>query len=145
MFDAAEFPMPEDLGQRCAQALLDEVFVGGVVDSNNQAMLLLLTAVSSGDAISQIKLGRVTEQSVTLLRLLKQFFNLSFRIEQCQDDVYSDDDEDDEEQSDKDNDGSESNNSPAEEGGSREPVKFPQTFIFSCIGLGLTNFARKQE
>ena len=53
--------MPEDLGERCAQALLDEVFVGGVIDSNNQAMLLLLTAVASGDAISQIKLGRVTE------------------------------------------------------------------------------------
>jgi len=75
--------------------LLDEVFVGGVVDSNNQAMLLLLTAVSSGDAISQIKLGRVTEQSVALLRQLKQFFNLTFRIEQCQDDVYSDSDDED--------------------------------------------------
>ena len=87
--------MPEDLGERCAQALLDEVFVGGVIDSNNQAMLLLLTAVSSGDAISQIKLGRVTEQSVALLRQLKQFFNLTFRIEQCQDDVYSDSDDED--------------------------------------------------
>lgn len=75
--------------------MLDEVFVGGVVDSNNQAMLLLLTAVSSGDAISQIKLGRVTEQSVALLRQLKQFFNLTFRIEQCQDDVYSDSDDED--------------------------------------------------
>ena len=58
-------------------------------------MLLLLTAVSSGDAISQIKLGRVTEQSVALLRQLKQFFNLTFRIEQCQDDVYSDSDDED--------------------------------------------------
>lgn len=83
MFDPAVFPMPEDLGERCAQALLDEVFVGGVVDSCNQATLLLLTAVSSGDAISQVKLGRVTEQSVALLRNLKQFFNLQFRIEQC--------------------------------------------------------------
>ena len=70
MFDAAAFPMPEDLGERCARALLDEVFVGGVVDSTNQATLLLLAAVSSGDAISQVKLGRVTEQSVALMRLL---------------------------------------------------------------------------
>ena len=35
MFDTASFPMPEDLGERCAQALLDEIFVGGVVDSSN--------------------------------------------------------------------------------------------------------------
>ena len=54
----------------------------------------MLAAVSSGDAISQVKLGRVTEQSVALLRHLKQFFNLQFHIEQCQDNVYSDSDED---------------------------------------------------
>mmetsp|Transcript_4724 Transcript_4724/g.6223 ORF Transcript_4724/g.6223 Transcript_4724/m.6223 type:complete len:84 (+) Transcript_4724:368-619(+) len=83
MFAPNLFPMPEDLGERCAQALLDEVFVGGVVDSSNQATLLLLAAVASGDAISQVKLGRVTEQSISLLRNLKQFFNLQFRIEQC--------------------------------------------------------------
>ena len=35
MFDPASFPMPEDLGERFAQALLDEVFVGGVIDSSN--------------------------------------------------------------------------------------------------------------
>ena len=76
MYCTETFAMPEDLGERCAQALLDEVFVGGVVDSTNQAFLLLLAAVSSGDAISKVKLGRVTEQSVALLRHLKQFFNL---------------------------------------------------------------------
>ena len=35
MFDSQSFPMPEDLGERCAHALLDEVFVGGVIDSCN--------------------------------------------------------------------------------------------------------------
>ena len=53
----------------------------------------MLAAVSSGDGISQVKLGRVTEQSVSLLRNLKAFFNLQFRIEQCTDDVYSDSDD----------------------------------------------------
>ena len=71
MFDPKVFPMPEDLGERCAHALLDEIFAGGVVDANNQASLLLLAAVSSGDAISQLKLGRVTDQSVALLRNLR--------------------------------------------------------------------------
>ena len=101
MFDPASFPMPEDLGERCAQALLDEIFVGGVIDSCNQSHLLLLAAVSSGDGISQVKLGRVTEQSVALLRHLKAFFNLQFRIEQCTEDVYSDSDGDEDEESDK--------------------------------------------
>ena len=27
----------------------------------------------------------------------------------------------------------------------KEKPKFAQTFIFSCIGIGLTNFARKTE
>lgn len=114
MFDPAVYPMPEDLGERCAQALLDEVFVGGVVDASNQATMLLLAAVSSGDAICQLKLGRVTEQSIALLRNLKRFFNLQFRIEQCEDDVFSSDSEDE--------------NQEAEGGnteGPSEPVIFP--------------------
>lgn len=96
-------------------------------------MLLLLAAVSSGDGISQVKLGRVTEQSVALLRNLKSFFNLQFRIEQCTDDVYSDSDDEDEAGDDND------------DGDNEAPPQFPQTFIFSCIGIGLTNFARRQE
>lgn len=35
MFDSAAYPMPEDLGERAAHALLDEIFVGGVIDSSN--------------------------------------------------------------------------------------------------------------
>jgi len=27
--------MPEDLGERCACAMLDEIFTGGAIDSNN--------------------------------------------------------------------------------------------------------------
>ena len=48
-FDAAEFKMPEDLGVRCARGMLDEIFAGGVVDSTNQGLLLLLAGVSSGE------------------------------------------------------------------------------------------------
>lgn len=61
MYESAAFKMPEDLGERCAQAMLDEIFTGGVVDSTNQSLLLLLAGVSSGDNISQVKLGRVTQ------------------------------------------------------------------------------------
>lgn len=54
---------------------------------------------------------------------------MRFRIEQCQDDVYTSDSEDEADT----------------DGASGAPVVFPQTFIFSCVGLGLTNFARKLE
>ena len=125
MFDSTSFPMPEDLGERCAQALLDEVFVGGVVDSTNQAFLLLLAAVSSGDAISKVKLGRVTEQSVALLRHLKQFFNLQFRIEQCEDDVYSDDSSSDNEEDGSSTSGKDKDNDAAKDEPTGEPAQFP--------------------
>jgi RNA 3'-terminal phosphate cyclase len=55
------FKLPEELGAQAAYALLDEIFTGGVVDSSNQGLLLLLAALSSGDNISQVKLGRVTQ------------------------------------------------------------------------------------
>lgn len=55
------FKLPEDLGERSALAILDEIFAGGVVDSSNQGMLLMLAALSSGDNISQIKIARVTQ------------------------------------------------------------------------------------
>ena len=34
-FSSDEFKMPEDLGKRAGLALLDEIFNGGVVDSDN--------------------------------------------------------------------------------------------------------------
>jgi RNA 3'-terminal phosphate cyclase len=53
--------MPEDLGQRAAHAMLDEIFTGGVVDSSNQSTLLLMAALATGDNISNIKLARITQ------------------------------------------------------------------------------------
>lgn len=59
-----DFKMPEELGERCAFAMLDEIFTGGAIDSNNQATLLILAALASSDNISAIKLSRITEQSI---------------------------------------------------------------------------------
>lgn len=88
--NSKEFTLPEELGARAAYGMLDEVFGGGCVDSTNQSFALLLMAVSAGDNISALKLGRITQQSIALLRNLKAFFNVNFKIEQCQDDVYDD-------------------------------------------------------
>lgn len=79
--------------------MLDEVFGGGCIDSTNQSFALLLMAVSTGDNISALKLGRITQQSIALLRNLKSFFNCNFKIEQCQDDVYDDSSSEEDKQS----------------------------------------------
>ena len=63
-----------------------------------------------------------------MLRNLKKFFNIQFKIKECEDDVFESDSEEEEK-------------SPEE----AEVPKFPKGFIFSCIGVSLTNFARKVE
>ena len=35
MFQQSEFKLPEDLGERVAHAMLDEIFNGGVIDATN--------------------------------------------------------------------------------------------------------------
>ncbi len=129
-----QFKMPEDLGERCAYAMLDEIFTGGAIDSNNQSTLLMLAALASSDNISSIKLARITEQSIQVLRHLKSFFNIQYRIKECEDDVFQDD-------SDNDDEGSAEDESMED----ADVQKFPKGFIFSCIGIGLTNFARKAD
>jgi len=71
-----DFKLPEDLGERAAYSMLDEIFTGGVVDSSNQATLLLMASLAAGDNISQVKLARITQQSIHMLRHLKAFFNI---------------------------------------------------------------------
>jgi len=75
-FNQKDFKMPEDLGQRAALALLDEIFNGGAVDSSNQSFILMLMSLASSDNICSVKLGRVTEQSIAMMRHIKKFTNI---------------------------------------------------------------------
>jgi len=90
-FNNQDFKLPEDLGKRVALALLDEIFSGSAVDSANQPFALLLMALTSADNISSIKIGRITQQSIAMLKHIKAFLNVQFKIEEVEDDVYSDD------------------------------------------------------
>lgn len=66
-----EFILPEDLGQRAAYALLDEIFGGGCIDTCNQPTALLLMVLSRGDNVCQLKVGsRITQQSILMMRLI---------------------------------------------------------------------------
>ena len=95
-FNNQDFKLPEDLGQRVALALLDEIFSGCAIDSANQPFALLMMALTSADNISSIKIGRITQQSVAMLKHIKAFVNVQFKIEEVEDDVYSEDEEDEE-------------------------------------------------
>ena len=67
-----------------------------------------------------------------MLQNIKKFFHVQFKIEECQDEVYEDSSEEEE---DEDEENQENVEKP----------QFNQTFLFSCIGVGLKNFARKAE
>ena len=94
-YSARDFKVPEDLGERTALGLLDEIFTGGAVDSTNQPLALLLMALSASDNVSQIKIGRITQQSIAMMRNIKLCFNVQFKVSECEDDDGGDEDDED--------------------------------------------------
>ena len=114
--------------------------------------------VSTNDNISALKLGRITSQSIAILQNLKKFFNIQFKIEECHDEVYdessSEEDEEKKQSDDSDMDDEEGEDEKSEnkihKTDKQEEVEgvkpaFGSSFIYSCIGIGLENFARKLE
>lgn len=149
-FNSHDFKLPEDLGKRVALGLLDEIFSGSAVDSANQPFAFLLMSLTSAENVSTIKVGRVTQQSVAMLKHIKQFVNVQFKIEEVEDDVYSEDEDSDDEEVKGDGEDEEMSESASEKSikvqkEAKTQIAFPKSFIFSCIGIGLTNIARKTE
>lgn len=66
-----------------------------------------------------------------------------------EDDVYSSDDSEEEEVKEKNESDSQMSESEASEASEvvvkKSSAEFPKSFIFSCIGIGLSNIARKAE
>ncbi|CAH2002612.1 unnamed protein product [Acanthoscelides obtectus] len=72
--------VPEDLGTAAAQRLLYEIYLGGVVDSTSQALAILFMALGQKD-VSKLVVGPLTENSIWFFRHLKEFFGITFNIE----------------------------------------------------------------
>ena len=100
--------------------------------------------LSNGDNISNVKIGRISQPCIDMLRILKEFFGVTFKIEECQDDVYDEESENEEEEKNNDEEEDKEKEKNEEMIDDKENT-FPQTFIFSCIGIGLKNMARKTE
>ncbi|KAI7844417.1 hypothetical protein COHA_002011 [Chlorella ohadii] len=75
----AEEVVPEDIGQRAAHLLLEEVQRGGVVDSSHQGLVLLLCALGP-EELSEVRLGPLTPHAVRALRHIREFFNVQFNV-----------------------------------------------------------------
>lgn len=72
--------VPEDLGKKTAQLLLEEIYSGGVVDSTNQSIALLMMALGQQD-VSKILIGPLTPYTIVYLRHIRDFLKVMFKIE----------------------------------------------------------------
>lgn len=70
---------PVALGKQVATKLLTEISKGGYIDSLHQSMALSFAALGP-EAVSRIRLGKLTSHTVQCLRLLQQFFGVTFQL-----------------------------------------------------------------
>ena len=71
--------LPDELGQRGAVLLLEEIRRGGCIDTNCQSLALLWMCLTPED-VSRIRIGTLTQYSIESLRLFKQAFDVEFKI-----------------------------------------------------------------
>jgi len=77
-----QLPMTaEEFGKKMARMMLEEISYGGTVDTSVQPMVLLLMALCTED-VSRVRLGRISKQSVNLLRLIKELLAVTFKVKQ---------------------------------------------------------------
>uniref|UniRef100_A0AAR2LZF8 RNA 3'-terminal phosphate cyclase-like protein n=1 Tax=Pygocentrus nattereri TaxID=42514 RepID=A0AAR2LZF8_PYGNA len=72
--------LPEELGKNCAKLLLEEIYRGGCVDSNNQSLALLYMTLDQQD-VSKTLLGPLSPYTIEFLRHIRDFFQIMFKIE----------------------------------------------------------------
>lgn len=71
--------VPETAGRAAASALLEEIRCGGVVDSTSQSLSLLLMCLGPED-VSRVRTGPLTPYTVGVLRLIRDYFGVTFQI-----------------------------------------------------------------
>lgn len=135
---------PEDLARKCCVKFLEEAYNCGSIDTHHSALFLFLMAISTNQAVSKLKLGRISEYTKSLLRTIYKLFGVKFKITEVEADDYDEEipEEFNEEQED---DLDDENDNFEEYKEKKDKVDAPKKFIFSCIGIGLKNVARIEE
>ncbi|XP_062510130.1 RNA 3'-terminal phosphate cyclase-like protein [Corticium candelabrum] len=125
--DSQDHSLPEELGQKTAMMLLDEIWRGGCVDSRNQTLALLFMALGQRD-VSQIVIGELTTYTVEFLRHLRDFFQIVYRIQPHHTKQQS---------------ASKSGPEEVEENSEDEEVaETGPKYLMSCVGAGYTNLSK---
>eukprot|EP01089_Gocevia_fonbrunei_P022369 TRINITY_DN9034_c0_g1_i1.p1 TRINITY_DN9034_c0_g1~~TRINITY_DN9034_c0_g1_i1.p1 ORF type:complete len:213 (-),score=49.10 TRINITY_DN9034_c0_g1_i1:135-773(-) len=79
--------LPEDLAKRTIAKFLKELEDETCVDASNQGTMLFFMALCPED-VSKIQIGRLTTNSILMLRHLKAFFGVTFKIKEDTSDGY---------------------------------------------------------
>lgn len=83
---------PEQLGATAALRLVDDALFGsGIVSTSFQSLVFSLMALTEGQSV--IVIGRVSDHAVTTLRLIKDFFGVSFLFADVEAKQYAEDEE----------------------------------------------------
>lgn len=108
--------LPEDLGKECANKLLDEVYRSGCCDSTFQWIMMLYMSLGP-KSVSKVVVGPLSQYSIGFLQLLREFFNITFKLDTFEEDKDIEDEEIDE-------------------------MASPRV-VLTCVGIGYSNITKK--
>ncbi|KAG0710751.1 RNA 3'-terminal phosphate cyclase-like protein [Chionoecetes opilio] len=118
--EGAAVSTPEEIGQEAASRLLEEIWRGGCVDAIAQTLLLLFMALTPTD-VSKALLGPLTPYTMHFLRHLKDFFHVTFKIDEHKEERI------------------------AEDGGDLPQRRTGAAkLLLTCVGVGYTNIGKGQ-
>ena len=106
--------VPEELGVRGAQLLMEEIFRGGCADSLSQSLAVMLMGLGPPD-VSKFMVGPLSPYTVQCLRHVRDFMDLTFKLE-----TLVREDEDD-----------------------RSLQMGSDKVVLTCVGVGFTNMSKK--
>lgn len=72
--------VPEEVGERAAHMLLREIYRGGCVDSINQGLAAVCMCLGPPD-VSKCLVGPLTPYTIQMLRHLRHFFGVTFKVD----------------------------------------------------------------
>nr|XP_045619769.1 RNA 3'-terminal phosphate cyclase-like protein [Procambarus clarkii] len=117
--EEAETKLPEDVGREAAWGLLEEIYRGGCVDTLCQPFVLLCMALTPKD-VSKIVLGPLAPYTMHFLRHLRDFFQVTFKIDEYKEKNFSFSDE------------------------TPETRTGADKLLLTCIGVGYANISKGQ-
>lgn len=71
----------EEFGEYVSKLLLQEISYGGTVDTSLQGIILIFMALCPED-VSRIRLGRISQHTVQILRLIRDMLGVTFKLKE---------------------------------------------------------------